>query len=62
MIGIELSLPMAQELKHKMFDRGFLVGAVGANTIRLLPPLTITEEELDLFHGQFVKSELIRKL
>lgn len=56
MLGIELSVPKAQELKHSMFERGFLVGAVGASTIRLLPPLTINEEELDMFINKFIKS------
>lgn len=56
MIGIELSVPRAQELKHKMFERGFLVGAIGTSTIRILPPLTITEEELDIYIDQFIKS------
>lgn len=56
MIGIELSLPKGQELKQKMFERGFLIGSIGTNVIRLLPPLTITDEELDQFTSEFIKS------
>lgn len=49
MIGIEFSKDIAKEVLKKMFDRGFLIGAIGENTIRLVPPLVITKEEVDLF-------------
>lgn len=49
MIGIQLSEEKAVQIKNKLFERGFLVGSVGSNVIRLLPPLIITEAEIDLF-------------
>lgn len=45
MIGIELTTPIAKEIKNKLFDQGFLVGSVGENVLRILPPLIITIEE-----------------
>ncbi len=45
MIGIELTKPIAKEINNKLFDQGFLVGSVGENTLRILPPLIITIEE-----------------
>jgi acetylornithine aminotransferase/acetylornithine/N-succinyldiaminopimelate aminotransferase len=53
MIGIELKSDKAVDIKHKMFDMGFLVGSVGANIIRLLPPLIIEQEQIDLFMEKF---------
>ncbi|HLP21552.1 MAG TPA: aminotransferase class III-fold pyridoxal phosphate-dependent enzyme, partial [Chitinophagales bacterium] len=54
MIGIELDMPAApvrSELlyKHKMFTGS----ASGKNTIRILPPLTITKTEIDTFLEAF---------
>ncbi len=49
MVGIEFSKPIAVELKHKCFDKGYLVGSVGNNIIRMLPPLIITKEDIDRF-------------
>ena len=48
MIGIQLSEDKAQEIKSKLFDKGFLVGNVGSNVIRLLPPLIVTREDADI--------------
>lgn len=53
MIGIQLSEDSAQEIKSKLFEKGFLVGNVGSNVIRLLPPLIITKEDIDTFLGAF---------
>lgn len=49
MVGIEFSKPIAVELKRKCFDKGYLVGSVGNNIIRMLPPLIITKEDIDRF-------------
>ncbi len=53
MIGIQLSEDSAQEIKSKLFEKGFLVGNVGSNVIRLLPPLIITKEDIGTFLGAF---------
>lgn len=48
MRGIEFSdkIP-AQMIESKLRERGFLVNVAGNNTVRLVPPLTITTEEID---------------
>jgi len=48
-VGIGFKKPIAKALKEKLFNAGFLVGNVGDNTIRLLPPLIISKEDLDSF-------------
>ncbi len=49
MIGVELSEPKVEEVKLKLFDAGYLIGAVGSNTIRMLPPLIINKDDIDDF-------------
>jgi acetylornithine/succinyldiaminopimelate/putrescine aminotransferase len=48
MIGID-TYGKAQETRQKLFEKHILVGAVGADTLRVLPPLIITEKEADEF-------------
>lgn len=47
MIGVELSQPKAVEIKLKCLEAGYLIGSVGENIIRMLPPLIITKEDID---------------
>jgi acetylornithine aminotransferase/acetylornithine/N-succinyldiaminopimelate aminotransferase len=47
MIGIQLTVDKAVEAKNKCFEEGYLIGSVGSNTLRLLPPLIITAEDID---------------
>ena len=54
MIGVELTAGNAADIKHKLFDERYLVGAT-ATTIRLLPPLVITEKDADDFVKVFEK-------
>jgi acetylornithine aminotransferase/acetylornithine/N-succinyldiaminopimelate aminotransferase len=49
MIGIEFSIAKAKDIKDKCFDKGYLVGNVGSNVLRILPPLIITKEDIDGF-------------
>lgn len=49
MTGIELGQEKAADVKNKLFEQGFLTGSVGTSVIRLLPPLIITEEDIDAF-------------
>jgi len=49
MIGVELTVPKAVEVKKKCLDAGYLIGSVGENIIRMLPPLIITREDIDGF-------------
>lgn len=47
MIGIELDAPCA-ELVGKALEKGLLINVTAENTIRLLPPLVISDEQIDL--------------
>lgn len=49
MLGISLPAGGAPAVRGKLFERGYLVGAVGDKIIRLLPPLIITKNEIDMF-------------
>ena len=49
MIGVGLQQPVAAAIRARMAEMGFLIGAVGAQTLRLLPPLVIGEAEIDRF-------------
>lgn len=49
MLGIQFNKEVAKEISKKLFHKGFLVGAIGDNTIRLVPPLVITKQEVNLF-------------
>lgn len=47
MIGIELDAPCA-ELVGKALEKGLLINVTAENTIRLLPPLVISDEQIEL--------------
>ena len=47
MVGIQLTTENAVEIKNKLFEKGYLVGNVGKSIIRLLPPLIVTEQDID---------------
>jgi acetylornithine/succinyldiaminopimelate/putrescine aminotransferase len=49
MVGVEFGEPVAKDLAKKLFDNGFLVGAIGEKIFRLVPPLIVTRAEIDLF-------------
>ncbi|MBC7765748.1 MAG: aspartate aminotransferase family protein [Hyphomonadaceae bacterium] len=55
MIGIQLTEPSAVQVKNALFEKGFLVGSVGTNVIRCLPPLIITQADIDAFVDAFTK-------
>jgi acetylornithine/LysW-gamma-L-lysine aminotransferase len=48
MIGVELSIPAGEVIKE-LQEKKILVGPAGSNTVRLLPPITISKEDLDIF-------------
>ncbi|WP_420317709.1 aspartate aminotransferase family protein [Ekhidna sp.] len=54
MIGIDLPVP-GKEIREKLlFDHHIFIGSSSKpNTIRILPPLTITQEDLDYFIQSF---------
>ena len=47
MVGIETKFK-ASDIQKKALDKGLLVLTAGENTIRLLPPLTISFEEIEI--------------
>lgn len=47
MIGVQLTVDKAVEIKNKLFERGYLIGSVGTNILRLLPPLIVTKGDID---------------
>ena len=49
MIGIQVSNDKAKDIVNKCFEKGYLVGSVGTNIVRVLPPLIITKEDIDSF-------------
>lgn len=46
MVGAELHKPLAREVVERAFEMGAIINATNERTLRLLPPLIITEEEL----------------
>ncbi len=49
MLGIVFSEPIAKKLQQGMFCKKYLVGAVGDNVLRILPPLVLTRSDADDF-------------
>ncbi len=49
MIAIEFHDSAVQLREHLLFHERVFTGAAGSNIIRLLPPLTLTKEDADLF-------------
>ena len=47
MVGVQFSIPKAVDIKLKCLEAGYLIGSVGDNIIRMLPPLIITKEDID---------------
>lgn len=49
MIGVQLAAPIAVKIKKKFLEQGFLIGSVGDNIIRMLPPLIISKDDIDMY-------------
>ena len=49
MIGIELDMPYKEVRNRLVYDQHCFTGCSGTNTLRLLPPLCITEADADDF-------------
>ena len=47
MLGVGVQGMTHKELKDRLMEKGLLCLTAGADTLRLLPPLVITREELD---------------
>ena len=48
LLGIELAAPVAADVADACHDRHLLVNAVGPSTVRLAPPLVLTDQEVAL--------------
>ena len=46
MIGVQLSIDKAKEIKDKCFERGYLIGSVGTNILRITPPLIVGKQDI----------------
>ena len=55
MIGIEFNEPVKDIRRKLLFEEHVFTGVSGTNTIRLLPPLTLTMEQAELFIEKFKK-------
>ena len=56
MIGIEFDSPVKDIRRRLLFEERVFTGVSGANTIRLLPPLTLSMEQAALFIDKFKKT------
>lgn len=57
MIGMDYNVPIAQIRKDLLFSDHIFTGVAGQNMIRLLPPLTLTLDEADIFLSAIGKNE-----
>jgi acetylornithine/N-succinyldiaminopimelate aminotransferase len=48
LLGIGLAAPWAREVAAAAMEEGLLINPIGAETIRLAPPLTISDDEIQL--------------
>lgn len=46
LVGVELSVPLAQELAAEALERGLLINNATASVIRLCPPLIISDDDV----------------
>ncbi|MGC9354682.1 MAG: aspartate aminotransferase family protein, partial [Mariniphaga sp.] len=56
MIGLEFPFPVSELRKKLLFDYKIFTGVSGQNMIRLLPPLSLSKIEADIFIEAFVKA------
>jgi acetylornithine/succinyldiaminopimelate/putrescine aminotransferase len=47
MIGVELNQPVARKIMLQCLENGLVLNAVGDSILRFLPPLIITENDVD---------------
>ena len=53
MIGIEMETPVKELRRKLLFEQKVFTGASGTNIIRLLPPLSLSKNDADLFLAKF---------
>jgi acetylornithine aminotransferase len=47
MLGVVLTAPVAPQIEATARDLGLLVNATGPDVVRLVPPLVLTDTDLD---------------
>jgi 4-aminobutyrate aminotransferase-like enzyme len=55
LLAIQFNSDMSQDILQRCLKEGLLVNAVKPNAIRIMPPLIITEKEIDKAIGIFDK-------
>ena len=61
LVGVEFDDSVSGvEVKHKCLEKHLLITAIGAHTIRMIPPLIITEEDCDKAFS--ILSEVMQEL
>ena len=55
MIGVELTIP-GRPVVEKMFEQRVLSNAAGGNVLRIVPPLVISQQEIDYVVDAIVNS------
>jgi acetylornithine/N-succinyldiaminopimelate aminotransferase len=56
MIGLEFANPVSELRKKLLFEHKIFTGVSGQNMIRLLPPLSLSKKEADIFLEAFTKA------
>ena len=46
--GVEFSEPIGKDVTAKLRENGVLVGAVGDSVLRIVPPLIVTKNDIDI--------------
>lgn len=49
MLGVAFAKPVAKAIQTALFEKQYLVGAVGDSILRLAPPLILTQNQADDF-------------
>ena len=49
MLGVEFAGPVAEIRSKLLYDKHIFTGVSGKNVIRLLAPLVLTKEDVDIF-------------
>jgi predicted acetylornithine/succinylornithine family transaminase len=57
MVGIELAAEGARKAQSAALERGLIINAIGDTILRLLPPLIVTQDEID--HAVAILDEVI---
>ena len=60
LVGVEFEKDIAFDVKHNAGDKGLLLTAIKPNTIRMIPPLIVSKEDIDKAFG--ILSEVVSEL